>query len=87
MSDKEHTYCPTRYQIGEEVSFVILDEEGRETYKVPAYVRAIIFSNVKVRYSLYLKNMKTTIHNVDSVFVVDTENSPTHIEFEVDNYS
>jgi hypothetical protein len=50
------------------------------------YVRAIIFTNMKVRYSVFLSRSKTTLHNVDSVFCEKIEN-PNFVDFADDNYS
>lgn len=86
MSDKKHAQYPSRYEVGEEVVFVLLGKDKKEQYKAPAYIRAVMFTNEKVRYSVYLKYMKTTIHNVDSVFIQDAENSGS-VDFGFDNYS
>lgn len=71
----------SRFGIGEGV---ILDT-GNNTYKF-AFVRAVIFSASKVRYSLWLPSMETTLHNVDSVFVAP-DPEPKFKDFGEDNYS
>jgi hypothetical protein len=55
---------------------------------VKGYIRAITFTNCKVRYSVKLDedNMDTTFHNIDSVWVKPRNAEP--IEFaHCDNYS
>ena len=83
MSDKERK-LPSRHQIGDSVIFS--PENG--SYAIPAYVRAIIFTNSKIRYSLYLIAMKSTIHNVDSVLVDNCDvKGFKKMDFGADNYS
>jgi len=75
---------PSIYKIGEKV---IADFKTNGKLK-NIYIRAIIFTNAKVRYSLFLANSNTTLHNVDSCFVEDVEKGQEDfIEFEMDNYS
>ena len=50
-----------------------------------ACIRAIIFTNGKVRYSLYLLDSETTLHNVDSFFV--KEGYEIVESMDIDNYS
>lgn len=83
MSDKQHTILKSRYSSGESVLFVA---DRCNNITVEAYVRAIVFTNAKIRYSIYLKNNKTTIHNVDSSFIVDSD-SKDRLDFGMDNYS
>lgn len=71
----------SRFGIGEGV---ILDT-GNNTFKF-AFVRAVIFSASKVRYSLWLPSMETTMHNIDSVFV-GPDPEPKFKNFSQDNYS
>ena len=84
MSDKESTKYPSRYAIGEAVDLVLSKEE--DGLRIPAFVRAIIFTNMKVRYTLYLKEIRSSIHNVDSIWVRDSSSDET-VNFEDDNYS
>lgn len=75
---------PSLFEIGEEVFFKFYD------VKISALIRTVIFTNGKVRYSLVLKhptedNYKTTIHNVDSVYVIRDQGIVHKIFF--DNYS
>jgi hypothetical protein len=79
MSDKKHIEYPSRYAIGEAVYFVV------GAVKHPAYIRAITFTNGKIRYTIYLKEVKSSIHNVDSMLVEDRVGES--IEFNFDNYS
>jgi len=72
---------PSRYDIGESV---VLKLQGCEIYCV---VRAIVFSNMKVRYSLFVKDEETTLHNVDSYFVEDANEVNDIVDFGDDNYS
>lgn len=56
--------------------------------EVKAHVRVILFTNMKVRYSLFLEEHETTVHNVDSVFVeTDTDTTRQDADFGEDNYS
>jgi len=74
---------PSRCEIGEKV----LLDFGKNGKLENAYIRAIIFTNAKVRYSVFLEDSVTTIHNIDSVFIKSIE--PKEItEFDyADNYS
>ena len=82
MREKEHTNYPSRFAIGESV---ILKLSG---YSINCYIRAVLFSNSKVRYSVYVKADKTTIHNIDSCFIEDDlENVKDKGDFGDDNYS
>ena len=82
VKGKQH--LPSLYQIGDSVSFS--PENGE--YAIPAYIRAITFTNSKIRYSLYLIAMKSTIHNVDSVLVTDCLTGDfKKMDFGDDNYS
>ena len=81
MSEKEHVNYPSRFEIGESVVLSL------NNYGIPCYIRAVTFTNGKVRYSLYVKNDKTTIHNVDSYFVNEDVDSKENVKFDFDNYS
>lgn len=70
----------SQFIIGQEVKLVIGE------YTTLAYVRAIIFTNSKVRYSLFIERLRTTFHNIDSIYVVAVEN-PNFTDFGDDNYS
>jgi len=82
MLEKEHSNYSSRYKIGKKVLVDFCKKGKLEN----TYIRAVIFTNCKVRYSIYLSNSKTTIHNVDSCFVKDSKDVD-FIEFETDNYS
>jgi len=52
------------------------------------YVRAITFTNAKVRYAVRLKRDWTTVHNVDSVYVSKRKTKkPEWMVTKADNYS
>ena len=53
--------------------------------KLRGYVRTVLFSALKVRYSVFIIPDNTTLHNIDSVFV--TKRSGDRIDFGEDNYS
>jgi len=83
MHEKKHTNYPSRFAIGESVLFC---PDGKS--KIKSYIRAIIFTNCKVRYSIYLKDVETTIHNVDSYFIDDDlDNVEDKVNFGDDDYS
>lgn len=74
------------FNIGERVIFYLDDNLHSDEF----YVRAIIFTNMKVRYSLFYKPQNTTLHNIDSIFCekyINSEGETESIEFEGDNYS
>lgn len=74
---------PSAYQIGHKV-----DVTGMNGEKL--YIRAIIFTNSKIRYSIYDAELQTTFHNVDSVYISQPQNSSTidqYIDLGEDNYS
>lgn len=71
----------SRFTIGQGVIL----ETGNNTRHF-AFVRAIIFSSSKVRYSLWMPAMETTLHNIDSVFV-NPDPKPKFKDFGEDNYS
>jgi len=84
IMDKEHKNYPSRYKIGEKV----VANFGKNGRLENVFIRAIIFTNAKVRYSIFLSESNTTLHNVDSCFVEDVEKGQEKfIEFETDNYS
>lgn len=74
---------PSSMVVGEQVRLKIPDN-NIDTEK--AYIRAIIFTNMKVRFSIFLEGSDTTIHNVDSVWV-EKLYSPNMMDFGEDNYS
>jgi hypothetical protein len=53
---------------------------------IHGYIRCVIFTNAKVRFSVFLEKDETTLHNIDSNFV-EPDSSREKIEFETDNYS
>ena len=87
-----------RFTIGQRVKFAVHGGENDGTELV-AYVRAVIFTNAKVRYSLLVlggdppdckpvsEGMGVTIHNVDSANVSPCPGQPEFIEMAFDNYS
>jgi len=76
---KEREYV-SLYKIGQKVDIRL---DG--SVLTDCYIRTIIFSNSKIRYSVFIKNDKTTIHNLDSVFVITGYDEFT--DFTEDNYS
>lgn len=70
------------YAIGQRV---VLDF-GKDGVLKEAYIRAIIHSVSKVRYSVFLKNSGTTLHNIDSAFIKPSAIEGYH-DFGADNYS
>lgn len=81
--EDEHTDYPSRYKIGSQVMLRFGNVEISE-----CYIRTVTFTNGKVRYAVKLMNdgLNTTIHNIDSAFVIGVTD-PKFIEFEFDNYS
>lgn len=73
----------SRYGIGQRVHFSPRAGTGMN---VEAYVRAVIFTSGKVRYSLKLMGEDSTIHNVDSSLVFDA-GVEEYVELGHDNYS
>lgn len=90
--EKEHTQYPSRYKIGESAELVIplgnteADKAEDKLIKIPVAIRAIIFTQGKIRYSVLLKGIKSTLHNVDSVFIRDSDDDEI-VDFGMDNYS
>lgn len=80
---KEKVLLSCTVKIGEQVKLIFVKEKF-ET--INCYIRAIIFSNAKVRFSIFLSEEKTTLHNVDSCFIEKLEN-PNFLNFEDDIYS
>lgn len=77
---KSSFFFGSTYDIGQRVQLL--------EYKEKYYVRAIIFTNSKVRYSLAVElkpDSFTTFHNIDSAMVI--KGYDERIEFEEDNYS
>lgn len=70
----------TLYEVGQRVKL-----ETKEFSTDRAKIRAVIFSNAKVRYSIYLMDSQTTLHNVDGIFVV--EGYEVDMSNKFDNYS
>ena len=70
-----------RFKIGEEVIFSIAGSMVKGFY-----IRAITFTNSKVRYALFNKEMEMTIHNIDSI-CVEAVTNPQFYDFGSDNYS
>lgn len=77
----EQTILTSQFAVGDPV---ILRLDGND---IEAYVRVVLFTNVKVRYSVKVASEDTTLHNIDSVFIIP-DNTREPIEFDyVDNYS
>jgi len=78
---------PSLFDIGDSVEITIPTQPS-----VRGWIRAVIFTNAKVRYSVFIKVNKqdadqyTTLHNIDSVFI-SKGNHPKMDTTEVDNYS
>lgn len=70
----------SKYEIGQRVKL-----ETKEFSTDRAKIRTILFTNGKVRYSIYLMDSQTTLHNVDGVFVVEGYEIDESNKF--DNYS
>lgn len=73
---------PSRFRMGQEVLF-ILEDMSKNGIKsiIPAYIKEVIFTDRKVKYSLYFEKSRTTIYNVDSIYVKKSNNNK-FIEFE-----
>ena len=54
--------------------------------KVEGHVRAVIFTSSKVRYSVRVHGDETTLHNIDSSFVM-SEPDAEIVPMPEDNYS
>ncbi len=72
----------SKYQIGQKVKL-----NTKEFSTQNAYIRAITFSTGKVRYSIFLSKSKTTLYNIDSIFVEDSKIKEYIGEFEFDKYN
>lgn len=71
------------FGIGEKVEFRVI-----QATPMKAFVRAVTFTNAKVRYALFVSEAETTLHNVDSTFVhAVTGRAAEFMEFGPDNYS
>jgi hypothetical protein len=71
----------SRFKIGDRVKLTVI-----QSAPIFGYVRAVIFTSSKVRYSLWIKEAETTLHNIDSVYVDALPERET-IEMPEDNYS
>lgn len=69
------------FKIGQRVTVAVI-----QTMPIHGYVRAIIFTSSKVRYSIWVREAETTLHNIDSAFVFSEPNAEV-IEMPEDNYS
>ena len=78
------TNYTSRFEIGEAVFLSIHGES--EIYRIPCHIRTITFTNMKVRYSLFLDGPESTLHNVDSILVAPRESNKL-MNFGDDNYS
>ncbi len=77
------TKLESSFQIGERVKLTAI-----QSSPIFGYVRAIIFTSSKVRYSLWIKEAETTLHNIDSVYVEGLPESEREvIAMPEDNYS
>jgi len=82
---KENFEIPAKYNLGQRVSLDFGDAGRLEN----TYVRTIMFTEGKIRYSIILvtKEGRTTLHNIDSVFVKESNAEPQYIKMDFDNYS
>lgn len=81
--DKENNGFVSKFSIGEKVLLNLKD-----AVPITAFVRAVTFTNAKVRYSLFIKDSETTLYNVDSFFVQEVADyDKEFIEFDLDNFS
>lgn len=82
MNTKDHTELLSRHAIGEPVYVYI------NNHKIEGNIRVVLFSNMKVRYSVSVLNegSRTTLHNLDSIVVKDRDGGDW-INFGDDNYS
>lgn len=80
------TKLPTskKHQIGSPVRLKV--QESPDIF-VEGYIRAITFTNSKVRFSIYLKSLQSTFHNIDSVLVEESKSNEKRMDFSHDNYS
>jgi len=88
----------SRFSIGEKVLVKIVGGEA-DGVEIPRYVRAVTFSQSKVRYSVLVlgfyppdskvltEGMGTTLHNLDSTLLHPFEGEAEMVEFGFDNYS
>ena len=84
------TNYPSLFKIGEKVHLCLTgkDAESEKTVNmIECYIRAIIFTSSKIRYSVYVIKDKTTLHNIDSVFIYKINGCNEVIELDEDNYS
>lgn len=70
----------SKFGIGDPVTLKLGSQEG-----VAGHVRAVTFTNCKVRYAVKTEDSNTTVHNVDSIFVIDRNGAK--VDFGSDNYS
>lgn len=76
------TKLTSKYEIGERVS---IQMQGA---RLIGHIRAIIFTSSKVRYSIRVIGPDTTLHNIDSVFVLPVpKNEQEVLAMPEDNYS
>jgi len=84
LSTLNEASYPSKYAIGDSVQITMPNSPA-----VDGWIRAIIFTNSKVRYSVFVgveNGGFTTLHNIDSVFISDgTGKKLDSTEF--DNYS
>jgi len=95
MNDQEPIQLPSRYAIGQKVLFC-LHGGPNDGIEIVCYVRAIRFTNIKVRYDLLIpsgdppettlvtRGIGTTIRDVDSANVQDAQGEPEFIEWDPD---
>lgn len=71
----------SQFNVGDPILFKTSDG-----CSVPGHVRVVLFTSLKVRYSIQLDKDKSTIHNVDSV-LIEPNPDGEKIDFGLDNYS
>lgn len=73
------TTFESAYAIGQHVMLSLNQEP------IEAVVRTVTFTTGKVRYSVWLVDLQSTLHNIDSALI--TEGLDKYSEMAYDNYS
>ena len=89
--DKEATIevareFPSQFDIGDPVWVELEDTRKVSQAGLMGWVRYVTFTTGKVRYGVFIDGCKTTIHNIDSVFVLPRDFGG-QMEFGADNLS
>lgn len=72
----------SKFSIGEKIKLTVI-----QSSPIYGYVRTVTFTSGKVRYSIFIKEVMTTLHNIDSVFIEKVDGDKETITFDFDNYS